>query len=107
MKEGSPLDLGALAAGLRRHSDDLSVYSGFLLNVLSAALPPQFVRVTREGRWKARLARREPGVLGVAVAEGDQRDELYRGDVGAGSVAEDRHEVGSEVLATRTEHHDG
>jgi hypothetical protein len=102
MTEGSHLDLELLAAGLRRHSDDLSLYSGFLLNVLSAALPPQFVRVTREGRWKARLARREPAVLGVAVTIGDQRYELSRQDVGAAPVAKIRHESGGVVLSTRT-----
>jgi hypothetical protein len=102
MTEGGHLDLELLAAQLRRHSDDLSLYSGFLLNVLSAALPPELVRVTREGRWKARLARREPAVLGIAVTIGDQRYELERAGTGAAPVAKIRHESGGVVLSTRT-----
>ena len=43
MTQGSPdshLDLEVLAAQLRRHSDDLSMYAGFLLNSLSGAFGP-------------------------------------------------------------------
>ena len=40
MTQGTPpssyFDLEMLAAQLRKHSDDLSMYAGFLLNVLSA-----------------------------------------------------------------------
>src|SRR6266568_4444395 len=81
MTEGTPgshLDLELLAAQLRRHSDDLSMYAGFLLNVLSAALPPELVQVTREGKWKAKLAGREPAVLGISVTIDDRRYELER-----------------------------
>src|SRR2546430_17578997 len=92
MTDGGHLDLELLAAQLRRHSDDLSLYSGFLLNVLSAALPPELVRVTREGKWKARLAGREPAVLGIAVTTGDQRYELSREGAGAAPMAKTRHE---------------
>jgi|SRR2546421_4574192 len=102
MTDGGHLDLELLAAQLRRHSDDLSLYSGFLLNVLSAALPPELVRVTREGKWKARLAGREPAVLGIAVTIGDQRYELSREGVGAAPMAKIRHESGGVVLSTRT-----
>jgi hypothetical protein len=105
MTEGSPgshLDLELLAAQLRRHSDDLSLYAGFLLNVLSAALPPELVQVTREGRWKARMAGREPAVLGIAVTIGDRRYELERTGVGAHPAFRIRHESGGIVLSTRT-----
>jgi hypothetical protein len=105
MTEGTPgshLDLELLAAQLRRHSDDLSLYSGFLLNVLSAALPPELVQVTREGRWKARLAGREPAVLGISVTIGQHRYDLERAGVGAHPTARIRHESGGVVLSTRT-----
>ena len=97
------LDLEVLAAQLRRHSDDLSMYSGFLLNILSAALPPELIRVEREGKLKARLGgRREPSVLGVSVTIGDQRYELSRTGVGAHPTARIRHESGGVVLSTKT-----
>ncbi|SRR6266581_2609239 len=99
---GSHLDLELLAAQLRRHSDDLSMYAGFLLNVLSAALPPELVQVTREGKWKAKLAGREPAVLGISVTIDDRRYELERSGVGAYPTAKIRHESGGVVLSTRT-----
>jgi hypothetical protein len=99
---GSHLDLELLAAQLRRHSDDLSLYAGFLLNVLSAALPPELVEVTREGKLKARLAGREPAVLGIAVTIGDRRYELERRTVGAPPACRIRHESGGVVLSTKT-----
>ncbi len=49
----SYFDLELLASQLRKHSDDLSLYAGFLLNVLSAALPGEIVTVKREGKIKA------------------------------------------------------
>lgn len=98
----SHLDLELLAAQLRRHAEDLSLYAGFLLNVLSAALPPELVRVRREGRWRARLARREPAVLGVSVSLGNRRYELDRAAVGGQVAARICHESGGVVLSTRT-----
>src|SRR5205085_287278 len=50
----SNLDLELLAAELRKHSDDLALYAGLVLGVLSAALPPELVQVRREGKLKAR-----------------------------------------------------
>ncbi len=98
----SHLDLELLAAQLRRHSEDLSLYSGFLLNVLSAALPPELVRVRREGKLKARLSGREPAVLGVSVSLGNHRYELDRAGVGAHPVAKICHESGGVVMSTQT-----
>jgi CysZ protein len=98
---GSNLDLELLAAQLRRHTDDLSLYSGMLLNVLSATLPPELVRVRREGRLKARLAGREPAVLGVSVTVGDHRYELDRAAVGAPAVTRICHESGGVVMSTK------
>ena len=105
MTQGSPeshLDLEVLAAQLRRHSDDLSMYAGFLLNSLSAALPPEMVAVRREGKLKARLAGREPAVLAVSVTVGNHRYELERSEFGARPVAKVCHQSGGVVLSTRT-----
>jgi hypothetical protein len=96
------LDLELLAAALRGHSADLSMYAGFLLNVLSAALPAELIKVEREGRWKARLAGREPAVLSVSVVLGDNRYELSRVEFGQPATARIRHESGGVVLSTRT-----
>jgi hypothetical protein len=104
MTQGTPqsnLDLELLAAQLRKHSDDLSLYAGFLLNVLSAALPPEMIRVRREGKWKARLAGREPAVLGVSVTIDGHRYELDRAELGARPVSRICHESGGVVLSTR------
>jgi hypothetical protein len=72
-----------------------------LLNVLSATLPPELVRIRREGKWKARLAGREPAVLGVAVTIGSQRYELDRADVGAHPTTRICHESGGVVLSSK------
>jgi hypothetical protein len=98
---GSNLDLELLAAQLRRHTDDLSLYSGMLLNVLSATLPSELVRVRREGKFKARLAGREPAVLAVSVSVGDHRYELERAGVGAPAVTRVCHESGGVVMSTK------
>jgi hypothetical protein len=97
----SNLDLELLAAQLRRHTDDLSLYSGMLLNVLSATLPPELVEVRREGKWKARLGGREPAVLGVTVTVGGQRYELDRSGVGAHPTLKISHESGGVVLSSK------
>jgi hypothetical protein len=104
MTQGTPrsnLDLELLAAQLRRHTDDLSLYSGMLLNVLSATLPPELVQVRREGRLKARLAGREPAVLGISVTVGDHRYELDRKAVGSPAVTQVCHQSGGVVLSTK------
>jgi hypothetical protein len=104
MTQGTPrsnLDLELLAAQLRRHTDDLSLYSGMLLNVLSATLPPELVQVRREGRLKARLAGREPAVLGISVTVGDHRYDLDRKAVGAPALTRVCHASGGVVMSTR------
>ena len=98
---GSNLDLELLAAQLRRHTDDLSLYSGMLLNVLSATLPAELVRVRREGKLKARLNGREPALLGVSVSVGDHRFELERAGVGSPAVTRICHESGGVVMSTK------
>jgi hypothetical protein len=104
MTQGTPqsnLDLELLAAQLRRHTDDLSLYSGMLLNVLSATLPPELIEVRREGRLKARLGGREPAVLGISVTVGDHRYELERKAVGSPATTEICHESGGVVMSTK------
>jgi hypothetical protein len=96
------LDLELLTAELRQRSADLTLYAGFLLNVLSAALPAELVEVRREGGLRARLAgRREPAVLGVSVLLDDHRYELAREAFGRPASAWIRHESGGVVLSTR------
>jgi hypothetical protein len=94
-------DLEVLAAQLRQHGSDLSLYAGFLLNVLSAALPPELVEVRREGKLRARLGGREPAVLTVSVLLGDHRYELSRPAVGKPATALIRHESGGVVMSNR------
>jgi hypothetical protein len=98
----SHLDLELLAAQLRRCADDLSLHGGMLLAVLSGALPPHLVEVRREGRWKARLAGREPAVLGVAVSLGELRFELDRAELTARPVTVIRHRSRGVVLSSET-----
>ena len=105
MTQGSPpsssFDLQLLAAQLRRQSDDLSMYAGFLLNVLSG-LPGDLIEVRREGRLKARLGRRgEPAVLSLVVVLGDRRYGLERTDVGRPLEASIQHASGGVVMSNK------
>jgi hypothetical protein len=96
-----PLDLALLAAQLRHQTEDLSLYGGMLLNVLTAALPPNLVEVRREGRLKARLAGREPAILGVSVSLGNQRFDLDRADFTARPVTRLSHQSGGVIMSGR------
>jgi hypothetical protein len=98
----SYFDLEMLAAALRKHSEDLSLYASFLLNVLSSALPGEIVTVRREGKIKARFAgRSEPAVLAVEINLGDQRYDLVRTEYGKPLTASIRHAPGGVVMSTR------
>jgi hypothetical protein len=100
--EPSYFDLELLASQLRKHSDDLSLYAGFLLNVLSAALPGEIVTVKREGKIKARLGgRSEPAVLAVSVHLGDRRYHIERSEIGRPLSAMIQHQSGGVVLSTK------
>src|ERR1700755_2148736 len=97
----SSFDLQLLAAQLRRQSDDLSMYAGFLLDVLSV-LPGDLIEVRREGRLKARLGGRgEPAVLSLVVVLGDHRYRLERADGGPGFGAPIKHASGGVVLSSK------
>jgi hypothetical protein len=102
-EQPSYFDLELLASQLRKHSDDLSLYAGFLLNVLSAALPGEIVTVKREGKLKARLGgRKEPAVLAVSVHLGDRRYHIERSEIGRPLAAMIQHQSGGVVLSTKT-----
>ncbi len=97
----SHLDLELLAAQLRRHTDDLSLYGAMLLNVLSAALPADLVEVRREKALRARLNRRSPAVLAVRISLGPHLYDLERTDVGAPPVTRIGHQSGGVVLSSK------
>ena len=97
----SQWDLETLAAQLRRHSDDLALYAGFLLTTLSSALPPEMLRVEhRGGGLVGRLRGTPPAVVGVAVVLGSRSFLLRREKVGAPPVAAVQHESGGVVMRT-------
>lgn len=95
-------DLEVLAAELRRRSDDLSLYAGFLLSTLSSALPAELVHVERKGSVLGRLRGAEAPVVAATVRLGDQGFTLRRERVGAPAVATIRHESGGIALRTET-----
>ena len=95
-------DLEVLAAELRRRSDDLSLYAGFLLSTLSSALPPELVDVERKGNVLGRLRGAEAPVVAATVRLGDQGFTLRRERVGAPAMATIRHESGGIALRTET-----
>jgi hypothetical protein len=95
----SQWDLEVLAANLRRESDDLSMYAGFLINTLSAALPPHMVAVERKAGMFGRVKDDAP-VLAVSVLFGDRRFTLRRKGVGHHPQAQVCHESGGVVLRT-------
>lgn len=97
---GSHWDLETLAAGLRRDTEDLSLYAGFLLTTLAQALPPDVVRVERAGGVLRRLRGGERPVTTVSVLLGDQRFTLRRPDVGGPPQAAVEHFSAGVVLAT-------
>lgn len=92
-------DMELLAASLRRQADDLSMYAGFLLNSLSAALPAELVQVERKAGLFGRVKDDAP-VLAVSVLLGDQRFTLRRGGVGQRVAATVGHVSGGIVLRT-------
>lgn len=94
-------DLDVLAASLRRDSDDLSMYAGFLINTLSAGLPLEMVRVDRKAGLFGKV-RDDAPVLGVAVLVGDRRFALRRQAVGRPVSAQIRLESGGVVLRTES-----
>ena len=95
-------DLEVLATELRRHSDDLSLYAGFLLTTLSSALPAELVEVERKGGLRSRLRGAEAPVVAATVRLGDQSFMLRRQRVGDPAVATVRHESGGIALRTET-----
>lgn len=89
-----------LAAVLRSQADDLNLYAGGLLNLLTAALPPELVTVSRKGSLAGRLRGREAPVVTVAVTVGEWRYVLHRPRIGAPATATAAHVVGGIALAS-------
>jgi hypothetical protein len=94
---GEDWDLETLAVNLRTHSDDLALYAGFLVNTLSASLPPEMVEVEHGKRM---FRRGDGSVLAVTVRVGDRRFTLRRKAVGAAVRAQVVHESRGIVLRT-------
>jgi hypothetical protein len=91
-----------LAAALRRDSQDLSLYAGFLLNQLSGALPPELIVVERERSMRERLAGKDGRVVEVRITIDDRTWSLRREAVGKAAVATVAHEVNGIVLSRET-----
>ncbi|WP_405977794.1 hypothetical protein [Streptomyces sp. NBC_00158] len=99
-REGAaPVDVGLLAAALRRDSADLELYAGVLSASLADWLPPGAVRLSRRRSVARRLTGRQGPVDGLDVALGDLRLSL-RTD-GGRTTAEICHEVRGIVLSRR------
>lgn len=95
--DADPRRVEQLAATLRAQADDLSLYAGMLLNVMSGALPAELVEVERESRRPFRRA--EPAVTSVTITLDDAVFRLHRAKVGAAPTAEVRRVVRGIVLA--------
>jgi hypothetical protein len=88
-----------LAAMLRRDSQDLSLYAGFLLNQLSGALPPELISVERERSMRERMAGKDGRVVEIRVRIDTRTWSLRREGVGKPAVATVAHEVNGIVLS--------
>ena len=84
-----------LAATLRAQADDLSLYAGMLLTVLSS-FPDDVLEVERERRG---LLRRTETVTGVTLTLDDRSFRLVRERVGAAPTATVAHVVRGVVLS--------
>ncbi|WP_051793323.1 hypothetical protein [Kibdelosporangium aridum] len=94
-------DLDALAASLRRGSDDLSSYAGFMIATLSEALPAEMVHVERKPGLFGRTKHDAP-VLGLAIQLSDHRFSLQRKAVGEPVTARVAITSGGVVLRTNS-----
>ena len=92
-------DVNALAASLRSHSDDISLYAGMLLSTLSEALPPHMTQVQRERGLRA-FRRGDRPIRSVTITVGDRTFRLTRDRVGAVPAATVDHVVRGIVLST-------
>lgn len=88
-----------LAAGLRAQADDLSLYAGMLLDLVTTALPADLVEVERGRRSFEGFRRGDAPVTAVSVTLGDWAFRLERGAVGAAPVATLGHVVHGIVLS--------
>lgn len=77
----------------------MSLYAGFLLNTLSATLPPEMVRIDHK---TGLFGRPKSEVLGVGVLLDDRRFTLRREGIGKPVTAQIKHESGGVTLRTET-----
>ena len=99
---GSPdeaRDVNALAASLRSHGDDVSLYAGMLLNTLSAALPRHMTQVQRDRGFLA-FRRKDRPIRAVTITVGDRRFRLARDNPAAVPAATVDHIVRGIVLSS-------
>lgn len=92
--------MDSLTAVLRAQSEDMSLYAGFLFNVLVGALPPDLLQVTRRKSLRQRFGGGEPPVVEILITLGDRQYTLSRDAVGAPPQASVRHAVGGVVLSS-------
>jgi hypothetical protein len=96
---GEARDVNALAASLRAHGQDVSLYAGMLLNTLSSALPHHMTHVERERGF---LRHKDRAIRAVTIHVSDRRFRLSREGVGAAPVATVEHIVRGIVLSVDT-----
>jgi hypothetical protein len=90
-----------LAAGLRRDSEDLTVYVHVLLDALADALPPDVIQVERAHGVLRALRGGEAPVTAVHVTVADRRYSLRQGRHGGPPVATIHHQSGGVVMSTQ------
>jgi hypothetical protein len=98
-REGVGQDVNALAAALRSHGSDTSLYAGMLLNTLSSSLPAHMVTVERAGGGRLFRRHKDPAITSVTIEVGDRRFRLERAEPGGLPTATLEHVVRGIVLS--------
>ncbi len=96
---GDANDVNALAASLRSHGQDASLYAGMLLNTLVSALPPHILTVERERGLRLLRRGQAAAVTAVTIEVGDRRFQLRRPEPTAVPTATVEHVVRGIVLS--------
>lgn len=91
-----------VAAALRNDADDLSLYSGFLINTLTQAVPAELIEIDRKQSFAQRVRGQDGEIVGVHIVLGDTKYSLTRPTVGASSTATLAHTVNGIVLSRTT-----
>lgn len=98
---GDPVDLGVLAAVVRRQGADLSVYADFLVQTLAGALPTDQIIIHRKKGLFGR-SRPDTPVTSVAVTLGENTFRLHQVPAQGPPRATISHQVGGIVLSDRS-----